>query len=158
MKADREVIEMRNTAIQFGVFFCCSFWLCTAVGCSDGRPKRVPVSGIVQINGKPVPAGFVRFVPEEGRPASGRIGSDGRFVLSTFGSEDGCSLGKHEVAVSACEDINNETRRWHAPKKYENHRASNITQIIDGPTDSILIELSWGGQPGPFIEKLDGGE
>ncbi|NLE38063.1 MAG: sulfatase, partial [Pirellulaceae bacterium] len=47
------------------------------------RTTVVPVSGQVSIDGKPLPHGCVRFLPEHGRPASAEIQSDGRYTLTT---------------------------------------------------------------------------
>jgi hypothetical protein len=68
------------------------------LGCKDGRPSRVPVSGIVKIENQPLIAGEnIIFQPTQGRPSS-------------------------------------------------------------GPTDSLVINLSWGdGQKGPIIEKSESG-
>ncbi len=37
-------------------------------GCGDGRPTRVPISGQVLIDGKPLTTGAVRLVPAGARP------------------------------------------------------------------------------------------
>ena len=38
------------------------------VGCDDGRPQRLKVSGQVLIDGKPLTHGYVRFVPQRRPP------------------------------------------------------------------------------------------
>jgi len=125
--------------------------LATVAGCDDGRPERVAVSGQVLIDGKPLTRGFVRFVPTGARPASGEIAPDGRFTLMTFEPGDGAVTGTHAVSVIAVEQLNDTTRRWHAPKKYADPKTSRLTTTIDGPTDSLLIELTWDGGK-PFVE------
>lgn len=127
------------------------------LGCGDGRPQRVPAGGQVLIDGKPLTFGFVRFDPENGRPATGQIGSDGRFVLTTFDDQDGAVMGTHKVSVMAAETINSNNKRWHAPKKYISPNTSGLTTTVDGPTDSLTIELTWAGGR-PFVERLTGGE
>jgi len=125
-------------------------------GCSDGRPKRVAVSGQVLIEGSPLRSGGIRFFPPEGRPSAGNINPDGRFSLSTFEPGDGCTLGTHRVAVVSVDELNSATRRWNAPKMYASPDTSGITQTIDGPTDSVVIQLTWGSQKGPITEKSYG--
>jgi hypothetical protein len=136
--------------------------LCAAAipGCGDGRPTRVPVSGKVLIDGKVLAYGAVRFTPEHGRPATGEIQKDGTFAMSTFEPNDGVVPGTHTVTVHAREDLSGTQVRWNAPKKYGNPAQSGLRQIIEKPTDSITIELTWGGQPGPFVETIrrGGGE
>lgn len=125
-----------------------------AGGCGDGRPKRVKVSGQVLIDGKPLEYGFVQVMPAGERAATGKIGPNGRFTLTTFDPDDGCVLGKHNVAVIATESINGSSQRWHAPKKYVDATKSDLQVEITEPTDSLVIELTWDGGK-PFIEKFD---
>ena len=129
----------------------------TLLACGDGRPKRVPVSGTVLIDGRPVPCGFITLKPKDARPSTGKIGKDGRFMLTCFEEGDGAVEGTHAVVVNAFEELNPNTIRWHAPQKYSNPKTSGKTVTIDGPTDSLTIELSWeGGRP--FLENIGGGE
>ena len=122
-------------------------------GCGDGRPRRVPVSGVVLIDGKPLTCGFVRFHPQGGRPATGEIDEQGHFTLSCFEDNDGVVPGTHPVSVSAFEAVNSRATRWHAPKKYVSPKTSGLTQTIEGPTDSVKIELTWDGGK-PFVERI----
>lgn len=82
---------------------------------------------------------------------------DGTFDLSstTLAShnlQSGVALGKHRIEVSASEMIDEETIRWHAPKKYASFRSSNLEEDIKGDVDSLVIELTWDGVEGPIIE------
>lgn len=132
--------------------------LCAASGCRAKGPRPVRVSGMVLIDGKPLTSGFIRVVPESGRPSSGRIGADGRFTLGCFGKDDGCVLGTHKVEIQALEDLSPTSRKWLAPKKYATIGASGLTATIDQATDALRIELTWAGSPesGPFVENTVG--
>jgi hypothetical protein len=121
------------------------------IGCGDGRPDRLAVSGQVLIDGNPLTYGFIRFVPQGGRPSGGRLDAEGRFTLSCYGENDGIIPGTHRVEVDASEWLSATQRKWHAPKKYFRYRTSGLTQQITGPTDSLLINLSWDGGK-PFVE------
>jgi hypothetical protein len=114
------------------------------------------VSGQVLIDGVPIRSGGVRFFPHDGRPSTGNIDAEGRFSLSTFEPGDGCTLGQHRVAVVSVDELNSVTRRWNVPKTYASPETSGITQTIDGPTDSLVIEITWGSQKGPIVEKSYG--
>lgn len=132
-----------------------SILLLTAVaGCSDGRPERVPVSGQVLIDGVPLKHGYVRFVPKGARPSGGKLDENGRFTLESYDGGDGAVSGTHQVSVAASEYISASQTRWHAPKKYADFNASGLQQEIDGPTDSIVVNLSWSGDghSKPYIE------
>lgn len=118
------------------------------VGCGDGRPTRVAVSGKVLIDGKPLTTGIVQFVPEGTRPAAGKIDAEGRFTLTSYDGGDGVVLGKHRVMVSAKEMVGESKAKWLAPPKYADFRKSGLVFEITEPTDDLTIELTWdGGQP-----------
>jgi hypothetical protein len=126
-----------------------------ATGCGDGRPARVPVAGQVLIDGKPLTRGYVRFVPAEGRPSTGNLDADGRFTLTCFETGDGALVGTHRVEVNGQQAIDDRQMKWHAPKKYATVTTSGLTQQIESPTDSLQINLSWDGAPGPFVEIVE---
>jgi hypothetical protein len=120
-------------------------------GCGDRLPQRVPVSGRVLIDGQPLTQGALMVAPQNERPSMAAIGPDGSFELSCYEKGDGAVPGTHKVSVTASQSINERTTRWHAPKKYAHINTSGLTVTIDGPTDDLVINLTWdGGQP--FVE------
>jgi hypothetical protein len=121
-------------------------------GCGDGRPSRVPVSGTVLIDGRPLTRGYVKFVPANGRPSVGKIGEDGRFVLTCYDGEDGAIPGTHRVQVAANRIISSNKIEWFAPPKYADFRTSQLEVEITEPVDDLTIELTSGGQKLPYIE------
>ena len=131
-----------------------AFWTTLLAGCGDGRPERHKVSGQVLIDGQPLTFGTVLIVPKDERRSVGELGPDGRFTLSSYEDEgsDGCVPGTHQVAVVAVEPLTPSTQRWHAPKKYIDAETSGLTCEITGPTDSLVINLSWEGGK-PFVER-----
>jgi hypothetical protein len=114
-------------------------------GCSK-RPTRVPVSGQVLLDGKPLPSGFVRLVPTNARPSTGRIDREGRFQLTTFAAADGSVPGTHGVSVIAYDESNPNELHWLVPRKYADASTSGLKVTITGPTDSLKIELSGEGE------------
>lgn len=120
------------------------------VGCSDGRPRRVPVSGQVFIDGQPLQFGFIRVWPEDARPATGFI-QNGQFELGCYELDDGCVTGTHPVTVSASANLSENQIKWLAPKKYGDPRTSGLTVTISEPTDDVRIDLTWDGKQ-PFVE------
>ena len=123
-----------------------------APGCGDGRPARVPVSGQVLLDGKPLTIGSILLVPEGARPSSGTLDEQGRFSLTCYTSNDGAVPGQHAVAVVASKQIGENAVRWLAPKKYADPRTSGLKAQIVGPTKALKIELTWAGGS-PFTEK-----
>ena len=95
----------------------------------------------------------MQIAPDGFRAASGPIGADGRFRLTTLKPNDGCLVGTHPVAVVGVQSINGTSQRWHAPKKYADITSSNLTVSIEGETDSLTINLTWAGGK-PFVERF----
>jgi hypothetical protein len=85
---------------------CCPFptlvlaaFVLAGAGCG-GPLKTVKVEGIVTLDGKPLPAATVTFVPVgDGRAASGRSENDGSFRLTTYRTDDGALPGDYKVTV-----------------------------------------------------------
>ncbi len=119
--------------------------LALSIGGCGGGPKIVPVSGQVFLNDEPLAAGvegFVRIEPAEGRAATGKIDAkDGTFTLTTFEKNDGCLVGSHPVAVIVNATAGSNTISL-IPVDYRESKTSGLTATIDGPTDSLRIELS----------------
>ena len=119
-------------------------------GCG-GRPKRVPVSGTVLIDGEPLTMGSITLVPKGARPSMGKIDENGHFVLTCYEGEDGVVPGTHRVAIAANKGIGDTALKWFAPKKYADFKSSGIEVTIDEKTEELLIELTWDGGK-PFVE------
>jgi hypothetical protein len=146
-----------NKPQTLAILIVAVFLFSATSGCGDGRPSRVPVSGKVMIDGKPVMFGSLQFLPQngQGRPSSASIRPDGTFSVCTFDERDGCPLGTFDVLINATENLNDTQLRYNVPKKYGDRRTSGITKTIEGPTDSMLIELTWDGTPGPIVERVN---
>jgi len=127
--------------------------LCCLLGCGDGRPSRVPISGQVTVDGQPLKFGTIAFQPASGRASSGRLDANGRYVLSTYDRGDGAIVGEYVVAISGNEQMSETSRRWHAPKKYSNPAESGLTATVEGPREDLNFELTWDGGK-PFVEKF----
>ncbi len=75
--------------------------LAAVVGCGDAsEPPRLAVSGKVTLDGKPLPAGQLTFVPLDGRTASVAEVRDGAFRAD---GADGPAAGRYQVAIYAVE-------------------------------------------------------
>lgn len=125
-------------------------------GCNKG-PERVPVSGQVLIDGQPLTIGHVQVQPAGARPSLGKLDANGRFTLyAKEPSEPGVTVGEHDVVIHAIEVLNAGSQRRHVPPLYENAAESKLKAKIDGPTDNLVINLTWegSGKKGPYIEKM----
>jgi hypothetical protein len=66
-------------------------------GCGDNR-GRVPVTGIVLFDGKPLESGGIRFGGDQGAAGAGGI-VNGRFSLNENASQNGVLPGKYDVLI-----------------------------------------------------------
>jgi hypothetical protein len=91
------------------------------MGCdSPGTAPTVPAQGTLLYNGQPAQAARVVFTPKSGRPATGNTDDQGRFVLTTFESEDGAVPGEHTVTISDLErNWNQDPSKSRFPTPYE---------------------------------------
>lgn len=121
------------------------------MGC-DGRPERVPVAGVVLIDGEPLTSGNIKFVPKNGRPSAGTINTDGHFNLTCYDGNDGALLGTHRVQISSNRIISDSKIEWYAPQNYADFRTSGIEVEVAEPIDNLRIELNWGDRKGPYID------
>lgn len=142
------VFELRALA----VWTCALSVVAATSGCGDGRPERVPVAGIVLIDGQPLTRGNIKFVPKDGRPSAGKIGPDGHFNLTCYDGNDGALLGTHRVQVSSSNIISDSKIEWFAPQQYADFRTSGIEVEVTEGVDDLKIELTWGGKKGPYVD------
>jgi hypothetical protein len=92
---------MMARRIGFGILFA------GMVGCGDGKPAAVPVTGTVTYKKTTPPAGalvvFHAANPDlekaiQGKPV-GRVDDDGKFRLSTYAEGDGAPPGDYGVTI-----------------------------------------------------------
>ena len=130
--------------------------LLVVVGCSDGRPKRVPVSGVVTIEGQPLTGdfvGFVRFCPTfAGRPAQAKLDSQGRFVLGNYEHDDGAPLGEYRVVVNISEQKNMKMR-YMTPPRFWTSKTTPIVVSITGKTEDLTINVEWTSEDASYKNK-----
>jgi hypothetical protein len=79
----------------------CLLALCVTLigGCGDNR-GRVPVTGTVVFDGKPLESGSIRFGGDQGAAGVGQI-VNGAFSLNESGSQTGVLPGKYEVLIAS---------------------------------------------------------
>ena len=116
-----------------------------ATGC-DSRPRRVPVSGQVLLDGKPLNQGFVRVIPENGRAATGQLDAEGRFTLTTYEKDDGCVMGTHPVEVVCFDTTQPTVYQPLIPEKYSTKATSGLTLEVKEPMEPVEFNLSWAGE------------
>jgi hypothetical protein len=149
----------REGGPQFTAFSCLLLSCIVLAGCGPSRPATAPVSGRVTYAGKPVGVGQIMFQPEEGRPALGSLGADGRYTLTTFKSGDGAPLGKHRVMIEAKQEVGGspppksrleEFRggvgappaiQWLVPEKYSRPETTPLKAEVTSGANAIDFDL-----------------
>lgn len=129
---------------------CCLTFIAAIAGCGDGKIATFPVSGMVQVDGKPAEGVVVVFCPTEGsedflkeRPF-GNTDAQGKFQLTTFTPQDGAPAGNYRVMIN-----------WPAPRpaggdpnrpaaamdrlgyRYVNPETSGLTATVESQSTEV---------------------
>jgi hypothetical protein len=104
-------------------------------GCEGARssPPTYEVKGKVLLrNGKALNAGRVTFIADDGlRPeATGEIGADGAFALTTRSRGDGAAPGTYKVRIEPAENKNPRKIRLSFPVKYVDEDSSGLVVTV----------------------------
>ncbi len=141
---------MKYVLVWAGCLLCLG-----CAGGADDAPVLAHVDGLVLIDGLPLTAGTISFVPDskrgtKGPMASGAIDPTGRFTLRTFVPDDGAVVGFHRVSIEAYEPVppfDPENPKMVEPvplipTRYFDVSTSELTaEVQAGPENSITIEL-----------------
>lgn len=144
--------NVANRPMLLGLAFTACVLL---VGCGKKTTGLVHVSGQVRLDGIPLNGGVICVLPANGRPSGGTIDQNGHFTLTCRKDSDGCLPGTHPVEVRPV-SLPPEAHRLPAhsttsengvspsriPPKYHNAETSHLTVTIDGPTDSLIVDLT----------------
>jgi hypothetical protein len=140
-----------SAAVVLIVFLC---------GCSESsKPyKTAPVSGVITLDGQPLAAAHVTFMPvqeaqgrsQSGPEASGETGTDGRYALKTVFGDIGASVGKNRVMVTTRKtelDPNNpdrskEVAKERVPGRYFTDQAPLTIDVPASGTKAANFELT----------------
>lgn len=76
-----------------------SLLLIAALGCGPSYDVNT-VSGIVTMDGAPLPEARVTFTPAQGRPSVGVTDASGRYELRYIRDTMGAEVGSHSVAIT----------------------------------------------------------
>ena len=116
-------------------------------GCGGGS-GTVPVRGTVTFKGKPVPSGTVTFIPDVGPQATGEIGPDGSYTLTTYKTGDGAVPGSYKVVVVAMQDTSDRLPEERAslpppivPTKYTSVATTDLTAQVKDGENTIDFDL-----------------
>lgn len=95
-----------RTACSSRIAACCCSLLIGALmlpGCGGGSgdtPELGQVTGVVTLDGQPLPKANVEFAPASGRPSFGETDEDGRYSLEYLAGHAGAVVGSNTVKIS----------------------------------------------------------
>ena len=109
-------------------------------------PKVYPVKGKVLLaSGHPVSGGIITFHPHArvGTDASGEIGPDGSFQLTTIVKNDGALPGSYTVSVNPYFKDGRQTKVPvnRIPTKFAAPETSDLTAEVKAEDNNLTIEL-----------------
>lgn len=112
-------------------------------GCwGNDRPKTIPISGVVTIDGQPPgEGGKLFFTPTEvapgynRRPASGSFNAQGNYRVMSWEPDDGLVPGHYTVAIAPGDAV-----KTRVPAKYQQSATSGLE--VDVPVDQRSIEFN----------------
>jgi hypothetical protein len=112
-------------------------------GCGGSdRPKTIPISGLVTIDGQPPgEGGKLFFTPTEAadgyakRPASGSFNSAGTYRVMSWAPDDGLVPGHYTVSV-----MPGDATKTRLPTKY--HQSATSGLEVDVPIDGGSIDYN----------------
>ncbi len=111
-------------------------------GCDSGRPKTIPISGLVRIDGQPPgETGKLFFTPTKAadgyamRPASGSFDAEGHYRVMSWAPDDGLVPAHYTVSV-----LPSEPDKSRIPAKYRQSSTSGLE--VEVSADQRKIEFN----------------
>lgn len=124
--------------------------VCVLLGCNVGS-QREAVQGVVNLNGKPLPSGYISFRPVEstGGPTAGceiregvyRINADSGVFPGTFRVEITASRPGGEVVLDEITGKKMPAYKQYLPPQY-NVKSTLSADVTEGGTNSFTFELA----------------
>ncbi|NBV46766.1 MAG: carboxypeptidase regulatory-like domain-containing protein [Planctomycetia bacterium] len=129
-----------------------------AVGCgkaADTRPKRVPFSGKVTLDGTPIEGATVVLAPESGSgaAASGMTNAEGVCAFTTYESRDGAVPGRYLVTVAKTEFPEGRALTADDPS-YDPSTA--VAAVVKGSKELLPAKYKTAKTSGLTVEVKDG--
>ena len=130
-----------------------AFALLLIIGCGDGGPKIVTVSGQATYKQKPIERLILTFSPANGRPSTAMTDADGKFELVYEGERKGAQQGSHTVTVEyRAKDPGEEMDILEGKKKRPPEIEAIIKKYVEGK-ERLIVEVKEATKT--FELKLD---
>jgi hypothetical protein len=124
-------------ALVGALFLGC--WSGCGVKGAGTLPSLIPVKGKVTFKGEPLTSGTIHFEPDDfGRPATGKLQSDGTFVLTTLKQGDGVVPGHHKVSIT---ETDRKTKTFALLKKYANSPTFRLEADVSADKTEFAFDI-----------------
>ncbi len=129
--------------------------LVVTLGCGRSadaeRVRTHPTQGQLTYDGQPIPGAFIVLHPKGAsdsrvKPARASVGSDGKFIVSTYDAGDGAASGEYAVTVEWYRLVKNGDSSQPGPNvlplRYASPQTTDlIVRVADGHNDLGVIAL-----------------
>ncbi|MCR9232858.1 MAG: carboxypeptidase-like regulatory domain-containing protein [bacterium] len=119
-----------------------SLFLTACGGAPDDQPELGTVSGVVTMDGTPLPNANVRFYPEAGRASAAKTDDSGTYELIYIRDEMGAVPGKHSVKITTLnedEDPFGKQGSETVPEKY--NKKTTLEATVEPGENTINFDL-----------------
>ncbi len=109
-------------------------------GCGRGdAPELGKVTGVVTLDGQPLPEAQVDFLPAAGRPSSAETAQDGSYRLQYSADLDGALVGPHTVKIHTAVDGRVDRQKELVPPRY--HAQTELTAEVKAGSNTFNFDL-----------------
>lgn len=119
-----------------------SLLLTACGGAPDDQPELGTVSGVVTMDGTPLPNANVRFYPDAGRASAAKTDDSGTYELIYIRDEMGAVPGKHSVKITTLnedEDPFGKQGSETVPEKY--NKKTTLEATVEPGENTINFDL-----------------
>lgn len=138
----------RRSGVVVGILALLTMGLGGCSGKDPSLPDTVSVAGKVTLDGEPLKEGVVTFHPKGGtHAATGQIGENGIYSLTTFSDSDGAPVGNYIATVQVFPKGANPGFEDQAPgyvkipKKYTDVKTSDLLVEVKPGPNTINLEM-----------------
>ena len=138
-------LQISGGALEAGTLLILSLLSGCGGGIDEGPPGRAIVSGIVTLDGQPLPSADVVFEPEDGAIAMGRTDEKGDYYLqySADEPEGGLPTGRYTVRITTSSPRRGKRAPERVPAKY--NRFSELVKEVESGENVISFDLKTEG-------------
>lgn len=149
--------------------WCGTIILVAVAGCGP-QVKRVPVGGVVTLDGKPVAVAAITFMPQgPGQPGMAVTDGVGRFILQELGMHAGIRPGEYDVVIFKADGppvpvvevieaskiadpkkvntldpqpLDQRPPKYIIPERYGSPKTSGLRTTVTGPVSDLVFALT----------------